>query len=81
MHFGLGGAIALDAAEIHSPSGAVEKLTLAFVDRIFTIEEGKGITGELWVVRESQLGTAVLSCLKTPMPAPAKAPIPTVFNN
>jgi hypothetical protein len=64
LHFGLGGAIAVHAAEIHWPSGAVEKPTLPSVDRIFTIEEGKGITGELRVVCKSQLRTAVLSCLK-----------------
>jgi len=64
LYFGLGGAIAVDAVEIHWPSGAVENLTLPSVDRSFTIEEGKGITGELCVVCKSQLGTAVLSGLK-----------------
>jgi hypothetical protein len=46
-HFGIGGATAVDGVEIHWPSGAVEKLKLSAVDRIFTVEEGKGITGEL----------------------------------
>ncbi len=49
LHFGLGDATAVDAVEIHWPSGSVEKLKLHAVDRIFTIEEGKGITGELCV--------------------------------
>lgn len=49
VHFGLGDAVAADKVEIHWPSGVVEKLSLPSVDRIFTIEEGKGITGELCV--------------------------------
>jgi hypothetical protein len=47
VHFGLGDANLVDAVEIHWPSGAVEKLRLSTVDRIFTVEEGKGIIGEL----------------------------------
>jgi len=47
VHFGLGDATRVDLVEIHWPSGAVEKLKLPSIDRIFTIEEGKGITGEL----------------------------------
>jgi enediyne biosynthesis protein E4 len=47
VHFGLGDATHADLVEIHWPSGNVEKLKLPSVDRIFTIEEGKGITGEL----------------------------------
>ena len=47
VHFGLGDATKVDSVEIHWPSGSVEKLTLPAVDRIFTIEEGKGIIGEL----------------------------------
>ena len=44
VHFGLNYAAIVDGVEIHWPSGRVEKLTLPAVDRIFTIEEGKGIT-------------------------------------
>jgi hypothetical protein len=33
--------------EIHWPSGKVEKLKLPTTDCIFTVEEGKGVTGEL----------------------------------
>jgi enediyne biosynthesis protein E4 len=47
LHFGLGDATRVDSIEIHWPSGAVEKLKPAGVDRIFSIEEGKGVTGEL----------------------------------
>ncbi len=47
VHFGLRQAVKVEEVEIHWPSGAKEKLRLPAVDRIFTIEEGKGITGVL----------------------------------
>ena len=47
VHFGLGDTTKVDGVEIHWPSGHVEKLALTAVDRIFTVEEGKGVTGEL----------------------------------
>jgi enediyne biosynthesis protein E4 len=53
-HFGLGDATKVDEVEIHWPSGTVEKLQLPSIDRIFTIEEGKGITGQLCVLCEKQ---------------------------
>lgn len=46
-HFGLGNATTAGTAEIHWPSGRVEALRIPAVDRIFTITEGKGITGVL----------------------------------
>ena len=46
-HFGLGDATDAGTAEIHWPSGRVEKIKLPAVDRIFTITEGQGITGVL----------------------------------
>jgi hypothetical protein len=46
-HFGLGDATDAGTAEIHWPSGQIEKVRLPAVDRIFTITEGKGITGVL----------------------------------
>jgi hypothetical protein len=46
-HFGLGDAIDAGSAEIHWPSGKVETIKLPAVDRIYTIEEGVGITGAL----------------------------------
>jgi len=49
VHFGLGDATTVDHVEIHWPSGAIEKLKLPSLDRIFTVEEGKGIIGELCV--------------------------------
>ena len=45
VHFGLGQAARIDSVEIHWPSGAQETLKLHVVDRIYTITEGKGITG------------------------------------
>jgi hypothetical protein len=47
LHFGLGEAASAGAAEIHWPSGAKETVRLPAVDRIYTITEGKGITGAL----------------------------------
>jgi hypothetical protein len=46
VHFGLGDAATVDHIEIHWPSGAVEQLKLSAVDRILTVEEGKGVTGD-----------------------------------
>jgi len=46
-HFGLGGATDPGTAEIHWPSGAKEFVKLPAVDRIYTIEEGKGIIAAL----------------------------------
>lgn len=46
VHFGLNDSTTVDSVEIHWPSGKVETLKLPAVDRIFTVEEGKGITGE-----------------------------------
>jgi hypothetical protein len=47
LHFGLGDSQNAGSAEIHWPSGTVEKIELPFADRIYTITEGKGITGVL----------------------------------
>lgn len=49
VHFGLGDAAKVDQVEIHWPSGAVEKLAVTDIDRIYTVQEGKGIMGELCV--------------------------------
>jgi hypothetical protein len=46
VHFGLADATAVDGIEIHWPSGKVEQLKVPSIDRIFTVEEGKGVTGE-----------------------------------
>ena len=45
IHFGLGDATRVDEVEIHWPDRTVEKVALPSVDKIFTIEEGKGVTG------------------------------------
>ncbi len=47
IHFGIGDATDAGTLEIHWPSGAKETLRLPAVDRIYTIEEGKGITSAL----------------------------------
>jgi len=36
----------VDAVEIHWPSGLKEKVNLPGVDKIFSVEEGKGVTGQ-----------------------------------
>jgi hypothetical protein len=46
LHFGLGDAADAGTAEIHWPSGAKETVRIPGVDRIYTITEGRGITGE-----------------------------------
>jgi hypothetical protein len=46
-HFGLGDSADAGSAEIHWPSGAKETVKLPVADHIYTIEEGKGITGAL----------------------------------
>jgi hypothetical protein len=46
-HFGLGDATNAGTAEIHWPSGVKEFVVLPAVDRIYTITEGRGITGSL----------------------------------
>jgi enediyne biosynthesis protein E4 len=43
VHFGLGDSDKIDAVEIHWPSGQKEKVILPGVDKIFTVEEGKGV--------------------------------------
>jgi hypothetical protein len=60
VHFGLDYATAVDGVEIHWPSGTVDKLKLPSVDRIFTIQEGKGITGELCIACKADAAGRVL---------------------
>jgi hypothetical protein len=47
VHFGLGADTQVTSLEIHWPGGTTEILKIPAVDRIFTIEQGKGIIGEL----------------------------------
>jgi hypothetical protein len=43
VHFGLGDDKTVDSIAIHWPGGALEKIRVTAVDRIYTVEEGKGI--------------------------------------
>jgi hypothetical protein len=43
VHFGLGDTTKVDALEVHWPDGTLEKVQLPGVDRIFTVDEGKGV--------------------------------------
>jgi enediyne biosynthesis protein E4 len=43
VHFGLGQNTVIEKLEIHWPSGAVQRLNLASIDRFYVVEEGKGI--------------------------------------
>jgi hypothetical protein len=47
IHFGLGEDTKVDDIKIRWPGGAMETVRLPGVDRIFTIEYGKGVTGEM----------------------------------
>jgi hypothetical protein len=46
VHFGLEDARKVDAVEVHWSSGVVEKVQLPGVDRIYTVQEGKGLVGQ-----------------------------------
>ena len=48
LHFGLGQATAVDAVEIHWPSGFVENVKLPSIDRFFVVEEGKGLVPSVY---------------------------------
>ncbi len=43
LHFGLGGATTVDDVEVHWPGGQVEHVAITGIDRIVTIEQGKGV--------------------------------------
>ncbi len=47
VHFGLGGDTKVDEVKIRWPGGAMEAVKLPGVDSIFTIEQGKGVTGQI----------------------------------
>ncbi|MGH9587295.1 MAG: CRTAC1 family protein [Acidobacteriaceae bacterium] len=53
VHFGLGNATTVEKVEIHWPGGPVETVKLPAVDRIFTITQGKGVTGQLCTACEA----------------------------
>lgn len=56
LHFGLGDATDAGTAEIHWPSGKVETVKLPAADRIYTIEEGAGITDALCGGKKCEAG-------------------------
>jgi hypothetical protein len=64
LHFGLGEATDAGTAEIHWPSGKVENVKLPAVDRIYSIEEGKGITGALCAGKECAVPAPVKAAAK-----------------
>ncbi len=47
VHFGIGDATAVDSVEIHWPGNVVEPVKLPGIDCIFTVEQGKGVTGQM----------------------------------
>ncbi len=58
LHFGLGQSTVVDDVEIHWPDGAVEHVTLPSMDRIFMVEEGKGIIPSVYdkIAQDSAAG-------------------------
>jgi hypothetical protein len=44
LHFGLAKASRIDKAEIRWPDGKKQNVELGAVDRVYTVEEGKGVT-------------------------------------
>jgi hypothetical protein len=46
VHFGLENSSTIESLEIHWPSGTVDQVRVPTVDRIFTVEERRGITAE-----------------------------------
>jgi enediyne biosynthesis protein E4 len=72
LHFGLGDATDAGTAEIHWPSGAKEFVKLPAVDRIYTITEGKGITGALCSGKPCAVGSAAKDTSRPPAKSAAK---------
>ena len=70
IHFGLGSNTTVSKVEIAWPSGKHETLALKKLDRIFTVEEGKGITGELCALCATHTQTHPAR----PLPATPKPP-------
>lgn len=48
VHFGIGQNAAVERAEIHWPSGTIERLNVPAVDRFFAVEENKGIVPSVY---------------------------------
>jgi hypothetical protein len=47
LHFGLGDSTTVESLEIRWPGGKTETIKLPGVDRICSIEQGKGIVSEI----------------------------------
>jgi hypothetical protein len=69
LHFGLGDAKDAGTAEIHWPSGVKEMVKLPAEDRIYTVTEGKGITGALCGGAPCGGTAAKTSLIKLPSPS------------
>jgi enediyne biosynthesis protein E4 len=72
LHFGLGDATDAGTAEIHWPSGAKEFVRIPAVDRIYTVTEGKGITGALCNGNPCAVGAGAKAPLKPRAKSAAK---------
>jgi enediyne biosynthesis protein E4 len=48
LHFGIGDATTVSKVEIRWPGGSVEQVALPSVDRIFLVEEGKGLVPSVY---------------------------------
>jgi hypothetical protein len=70
-HFGLGDSTDGGTAEIHWPSGFKEYVRIPAVDRIFTITEGKGITGVLCATKVCSTGREAVSSTAQPLHHPS----------
>ncbi|MGB8261014.1 MAG: CRTAC1 family protein [Terracidiphilus sp.] len=71
-HFGLGDAADAGTAEIHWPSGQIEKVRIPAVDRIFALTEGQGITGVLCAKQPCLTHAPVHPAPARPAPRTAK---------
>ena len=74
LHFGLGDAKDAGTAEIHWPSGAKEMVKLPAEDRIYTVTEGKGITGALCGGAPCGAAATNASIAVTPSPSHPNSP-------
>ena len=75
LHFGLGDATDAGSAEIHWPDGAKQTVRLPAADRIYTVEEGKGITNAMCNGKACDPNSAEVKFLE-----PASAPTPAGKN-
>jgi len=48
LHFGLGDATTISDVEIHWPNGPVEHVKLPGIDRVFSVQQGKGVVPSVY---------------------------------